>query len=673
MVRRRGHSLAIAVVALCVLAVSIAARGVADAQTSGAAAVHPRLILDPEGFERLRTRTHPKAVAMRDDLIKHADLLIRTGTPAWRPPGPNDEQLWQRPVGNAMPTIALAYKLTGDPRYLSAAMQFANASISYPTWAAGKNRNSSLAASHQLAGLAFVYDWLYHDMTEPTRRGIRNVMLARGQELYASLQATVSPDQPMLANWAWVPVSALGTAAAALLPEAPQTAEWANFAIRYFRRGLPSMGADGAGYEGLGYWAYALEYVLKFASVATTALGENFYENDWLRNAASFRLYLALPRESWSQNGSLVDLADSPRTNWYGPDYLLRGLASRYRDSHAQWLAEQIERTGLGSSESKWLGLTWYDPSLPPGSPVALPTLRHFQDQGIVSARSDWSGHESLVVFKSGPFAGHQVAEVLGYDPGATHAHPDANHFVVFGDGEWLIRDDGAGAKATGQHNTLLVSGLGQIGEGGKGFDAHEALTRRASARIVDVSSSPAMDVMVGDAAGAYPSDLGLERARRTLLFVKPDVLIVIDDIKTSQVRTLELRFHPEHAVSEVPGGALVASAGKTSLRLQALTQAGVALSAALVPALDSRQGANGKLHRVSLRRNADTWRNAVALSWGRTPPVVTLAKTLDVWRFTIDDRIVEYRWDTGETCTYVQGGASTCGMAPAPPRLLTP
>jgi hypothetical protein len=82
--------------------------------------------------------------------------------------------------------------------------------------------------------------------------------------------------------------------------------------------------------------------------------------------------------------------------------------------------------------------------------------LRHFEDLGIVSARSDWSGDESLLVFKCGPFLGHKAVGEFSFDPGGGHVHPDANHFVLFGAGEWLIRDDGYHAKWTGQHNTLL-------------------------------------------------------------------------------------------------------------------------------------------------------------------------------------------------------------------------
>jgi hypothetical protein len=91
---------------------------------------------------------------------------------------------------------------------------------------------------------------------------------------------------------------------------------------------------------------------------------------------------------------------DCPRGHWYGPDYLLRALAREFRDGYAQWLAQQVEDAGVASPQAPWLNLLWFDPGLAATPPSSLPTLRHFEDMGIVSARSGWSGDESLVVFR---------------------------------------------------------------------------------------------------------------------------------------------------------------------------------------------------------------------------------------------------------------------------------
>ena len=51
------------------------------------------------------------------------------------------------------------------------------------------------------------------------------------------------------------------------------------------------------------------------------------------------------------------------------------------------------------------------------------------------------------------------------------------------------------------------------------------------------------------DPTDAYAPGLGLQQFVRHLVFLKPDVLIVADEIRTKRESELELRFHPETAL----------------------------------------------------------------------------------------------------------------------------
>jgi hypothetical protein len=348
-----------------------------------------------------------------------------------------------------------------------------------------------------------------------------------------------------------------------------------------------------------------------------------------------------------------VDIADCPRGHWYGPDYLLRGLAREFRDEHAQWLAQEVDRADITSPGAPWLNLLWYDSTVPATGPEALPTLRHFEDLGIVSARTDWTGDESLLVFKCGPFLGHKAIRQFTYDPGGGHVHPDANHFVLFGAGEWLIRDDGYRWKWTGQHNTLLVDGKGQLGEGRQWFQGGQALAVRAAPRVLAVSSTPTLDQMTGDAAEAYPREAGLRRYVRHLLFAKPDVLLVCDDVAVDRARDLEFRFHPEARNVSREGAAFLLRGAKSVLRLEPLAQAeDVRISAEELAVEGRHGGGDPTMFTVRQRRHAAVWRNVVALSWssaGQTPAIVTVRAKGDRWQFQLGDRTLTFAWATGQ------------------------
>ena len=260
---------------------------------------------------------------------------------------------------------------------------------------------------------------------------------------------------------------------------------------------------------------------------------------------------------------------------------------------------------------------------------------------GIVSARTDWSGDESLLVFKCGPPIGHKATGEFDFDPGSGHVHPDANHFVLFGDGEWLIRDDGYRWKMTDHHNTLLIDGKGQIGEDVHWFRGLDQIKAKSQPRITSVNSTEDVDSIVGDATEAYPKGSGLKRFVRRVAFLKPDVLIVEDDIEVEGPHDLELRFHPEFPAVKDETGAWISRGKKATLRLELLTADRVEVTAGDLPARD-REGGADSLYGIRLVARQTRWRNAVALSWapaGQEPVRVRMEQRGDQWRFLAGGR----------------------------------
>lgn len=614
--------------------------------------VHPRLFLNAKKAQELRAAIQTTHKALWEEMQRQADGYVRKGPPAYIPQdSTGNEQLWQREVGNAMPHIAMCYLLTGEQRYLDSARDWALASCGYPTWGLGSTDSMDLAAGHQMLGLATIYDWCYEGLGEDARRTIRETLTKRAGRMFeggATGQAWW--HRSYLQNHLWVSVCGMGAAGLVLFDEVEDALLWVGLAQDKFRRTNEVLGPDGASHEGVGYWGYGVEYMLKFMALDAELLENDMHDRPWWRNTALYRLYMALPREAWTSRNNIVDIADCPRSNWYGPDYLLRRLAALFHDGHAQWLANEIDAANVESPSARWLNLTWYDPAVALQPPADLPTLRHFEDMGLVSARSDWSGAESLVVFKCGPPLGHEAAVTVGYDAGAGHVHPDANHFVVFGNGEWLIRDDGYLTKATSQHNTLLVDGKGQIGEGSMWFRGSDALRGGALPKVLRAGSTPSLDYIVGDATSTYPAASGLKRYVRRLLFLKPDVLIVVDDIATDTPRDLELRFHPEQKTAQQEGTAFVVTGGRSALRLEALTPDGVTVSSGS----DATAGQLGRpgagIFSIKYGTRSAAWRNAVALSWaptGQEPAKVTLERRGDgQWVFRAGDRTALLNWE---------------------------
>ena len=560
---------------------------------------HPRSVFTSQRIAQLREEIATFRKPQWDKVRAQADGLLKRHVPdyAHSVKDSDPEQLWQRNVGNAMPTLAMAWLLTGDEKYRKAAVDWALASCAYPTWgSAPKYDGIDLAAAHQLFGLAMVYDWMYGDLDPQVRATLHKILLERGRTMFPSVSRRTSYMQ----NHLWVDATGL-TAAALAISDEPETARWVEVTRDKFRRSDDALGSDGASHEGVGYWSYGVEYLLKFWALSADAWGEDLRSGWWPKTAA-YRLYLSLPRLAWTSNDTVVDLADCTRHDYYGPDYLLFNLAHRFHDSHAQWLALELEKAQVTSdSAAAFLDLLWFDPQQKATPPTDLPTLHHFEDLGIVSARGDWSGKESLVVFKCGPPAGHdEVKKGFTFDPGFGHVHPDANHFVVFGNGQWIIQDDGYRWKQTGQHNTLLVDGFGQKGEGQMWFRPKPPLPAKGEPVILAAESNATFDFMAGEASGAYVPEAGLRRYIRRLVYWKPATLLVIDDIETDRPRNLELRLHPVE---------------KSGVRIDDLTPEGVAIEKGVIEGKD-RDANPFPQYTVSMKTNAAEWRHVMAISW---------------------------------------------------------
>jgi hypothetical protein len=649
------------------------------ASIAQAEAPRPRLFLTPQRLETLRKEVQTTGAQLWASLKAQADAIAASHPPAYlaTPDLSGDQQNWQMPVGANMPYLATAYVLTKNSTYLAAAKQWALASCNYPTWGLRSYDGGDLAAGYQLLGLAIVYDWMYNDLDLETRGTIRGVLIKRARMMLDQSTKTYWRNY-YLQNHQWVSMNGLTAAAFALMddPEvANETKTWIAAALQKFRRVEELLGPDGASHEGLTYWSLGIDAILKFWDLTKGYTGENV-TSKWWANTGYYRLYLSLPRHSWTRSNTVVDFADCIRSEWVGPDYLLHRLAAINHDGYIESLArETTPVSNCGGFAACWLNLIWQDPSIQPKSETTLPTLRHFADMEIVSARSDWSGDESLVAFKCGPGLGHNATNVLDYDAGSAHVHPDANHFVLFGNGEWLIRDDGYRFKGADDHNTLLIDGKGQLGEGGATLDntrkvavgswflATEELRLKSNPRITAAASKPAFDYMVGDAADAYPTESGLRRFVRQIVFVKPDMLIVADDIATDRPRDLELRFHPEHPSTAEGANMYVSRGAKAVLRVENLSPSGVEVTGGFTTARTmlppARQRGLDKLedprgyYAIQIKTQRASWRNATAISWspaGQQPAHVTLEKKDDGrWIFHTSHGAITLNWDGSE------------------------
>ncbi|MGG1516478.1 DNRLRE domain-containing protein [Paenibacillus oryzisoli] len=610
---------------------------------------HPRLLMDASGLADIHVKSATPAFAdvvaatyaKADDAVSTHPPLTVDGSLAAADPVFSS-------LTDIIPTLAMAYVLSGDQKYLDSAVEWIEAVCGYPQWQPAPD----LATGQALMALAQAYDWLFADLDEPTKATMRAKMLLEGGKVYekATLTRQSYWNRSWLQNHNWVAVSGMAAAAMAMYDEEPTVLPWLETANRNFSTTMSVLPEDGANHEGMDYLFYGMESLFTYADMANKLLGTDLLTTEWFSQTSAFLLQNFLPVNGWTKDKYFFAFGDSTG-NGNVMEHMLRLLASRFNDGNMQWLADQTVAAGITTPKRVFMDLFWYDPSVPAISPAAgaLPTMNRFSDLDIVNARSSWDGDESALFFRSGPPLGHKELELSNglspqYDWGSGHVDPAAGSFLLFGNGESLIRDDGyAWPKLTLNHNSMTIDGQGQLGEGGDWMTIQPYHDLQADPNVAKATSSPGLDYMVGDATAAYDPSLGLTKYRRHLLFLKPDVLIVVDDVALDAPRTLDFRFWPEnqYLVPQSDNGFLVPGTS-SALRIVPLTQDGldIGVDTRRVP---TRYDALA-WQAVKLSATTDDLQNAVAFSWSAatdSPQQVGYTRSGNEWTFTVGNQTV--------------------------------
>ncbi len=509
--------------------------------------IHPRMLLDSATIDTLKIKINLSHKFIWDKIQNKADQYLALN-PADNPDSEDDT----RDDGDAIPWMAMAYLFTNDAKYLTKALSWMSAICNYPNW----QNNRSLAAGHCLLGVSFGYDWLYHSMSPDQRNTIRDRLSFFASELAKN---PVHKER-YLSNHCQVEYTGLAAAGFALYDELPEAEDWLRQSYLIFNEAFQIFGSDGGSTEGHQYYGLMTEFQMHYLKLAKKLLGRDFYqESGWLKNLGNFILYCTLP--DFSYDNLVMRFGDTRYFNYvsHGPSYQLFNVACEYRDPHFQWLALEMFNRGIGSTHRMgWANLLWYDETIETAPPDSLTTFRHFDDTGWVTSRSDWSEKAIMVGFKCGPFHGHSVQNL--YDNMANyqglvngHGHPDVNHFNIYGYGKWLAKDDGySKPKWTKYHNTLLIDDIGQLGEGSDWFNRTEVFYARAKSSIIKAQSNNTFDYIIGDAENIYKPETGLKKFLRHFIYLKPDFIIVLDELRAEQPAQFEWLLHTDGNIHSI-------------------------------------------------------------------------------------------------------------------------
>jgi hypothetical protein len=481
---------------------------------------HPRIFFTADHLAAIRAR-------LASDQVKQFYAVpgpLTRRPPPFRPGQRNGGEY------RGLCNYAFGYLMKPDEKMLQSIIPWLEMATTYP------HCGVDLDAEYFMEGLALTYDWLYDEIPAELRAGVRDAIARQCRAVYeASVAGRTGGGLAFQQNHYWFAHLSMALGAAAICGEVPEAEQWLAWAWDRFERIALSFSPDGGFHEGPGYWDYSMPTLYLYTDLYEWCTGLRIPAgDDGLAGQAQFRLHHVYPGLKLS-----AALEDSTVSISRPPTKLLLWEAKRFKDPVAMGMAALLNR---GASSDRF-NLLWLDESLPSRDPrEALPLAKYYPDVETVFARTAWDDGATYVAFVSRPLGGHKWAELCSrFSLGGTgHNHPEQNHFILFGRGEVLAGDPGyTYEKRTRNHNTILVDGKGQYGDGQMWPGPTPG-----RAHITDFVTDGDIAMVIGDAASAYPEELGLTRFERTLVLAGRDLVVVCDRLAAKEPRTFSWLLH---------------------------------------------------------------------------------------------------------------------------------
>ncbi|MBT3201161.1 MAG: DUF4962 domain-containing protein [Phycisphaerales bacterium] len=535
---------------------------------------HPRLFVRPEQLPALRKLAADELKDIARSLVAQCDRLLKRppdtteppkypkgtkrGSDPWRKIWWGNRRLTQTVLGNAA-TLGFTRLITGNDAYGQEAKRLLLAAAKWDPKGATGYRYNDEAGMPYAYYFARTYTFINDLLSKDEKALCRRVMTIRGDEMYRHLAARhIWRPYSSHSNRAW---HFLGEVGVAFHGEIPQADKWTYFAMNVFYNVYPVWSdADGGWHEGANYWASYITRFTWWADVMRAAMGVDAYKKPYFARIGYYPMYLQPPG---TVGGGFGDLTARRRSS-HNRD-LMTTLTTQARNGHWQWYVDAHGGPVRGGDYIAFIRGAL--PKTPALAPSDLPTSRCFKGTGQTVLNCDLKSAADNVeiIFKSSPF-GTQ-----------SHGYESNNSLLLYAFGERLLirtgRRDSYGSNhhrnwmwKTKSTNCITVNGLGQQG--------HSASAR---GKIVAFATSDKIDYVAGEASAAYGG--ALNRFTRHILFIKPELVIVLDELEAPEASSFEWHLHSMKKMQIAGQNDIRITNNKAAARVAFLAPAGLKLS----------------------------------------------------------------------------------------------
>ena len=490
-------------------------------------------------------------------------------------------------MGIAIVNLALAYRLSGEERYLLEAKRFMNAVLSYEKWGNAHLVNVDLSASWILFGLSLGYDWLKPYLDEEEKKRISHKISHHAEIIYRYKKDTYGHgwSTNFYQNHNWINMTGLAAAGYALAGEDPAAETYTKEAEDNFSRVFSYLANDGSNYKGVPYWRYGGMWLFVYAHLLKTQEGIDYFKiSGYLKNTFYYRLY-----QSGGDLKQQLNFGDSHDRHSGHAACVYYKTAAEYGDGFAQTFGNLVVNEFLmeEAAESKIkpgilpeaaFEFLWYDPEVEEKDLSQLPKVRYFEDLGLLSIRENWNRDSKVLTIKCGYpggkkqwMTGFKLLREEGLDClSLSHHHPDNLSYLFARGSEYLTCEDGYNRNIMpDNHNVILVDGAFT-----DAVDVNDVYVKSVKMRMEQVGESfdemeyggnvSAMEkdgsivVYRGETTGIYPKALNMKEVSRLMFTDGLAFWIFVDVCRSGKAHKYQLISNTDQRAVEVEKGSYI-------------------------------------------------------------------------------------------------------------------
>lgn len=427
--------------------------------------------------------------------------------------------------------LSQAYLLTEDRRYRFRALRIANA---VATWdPKGISQLNDFGDARCMLAMAIAYDTFHKYLTLVERNALLHAIAQRADNFYANWPNNI--EAKMLSGHVWQHIlHYFVQTGIAVYGEIPEAADWLEYAYELFLGRAPILGGtDGGWIEGASYFRMNMETLLDIPLYIKKYTGFDFINtHPWYVNNIDWLLYHVPPGSSADGFGDNTEDVISP-----GAAYIAyaQSLAKLTGSPKAAWYAEaclRYEDSDLPSEKSlRWIRLAKIRhlpfPEVPQS--IKMETGKVFREVGLAALHThpNHTSENLMVAMRSSPFGsyGHFLSDQNAFNIlfGGKRAFFRTGYKVTMKDPHrtgWY--------QHTKSNNSVLIDGAGQ------------PYSTEAYGYIPLFLKGKTMAYAKGDASAAYSSletgeDYGLRKFHRHLVLLKPDIVVVYDELQADR------------------------------------------------------------------------------------------------------------------------------------------